>query len=101
VQRGKGELRRVGERRTFVATAEALDDEMRARIDGHRTERGDSFRRTKSTARTVAHPLGGTFFANDVARDAPLKGVRDPVWADSRMQEQTNVRPSIFSNATH
>jgi adenosylcobinamide kinase/adenosylcobinamide-phosphate guanylyltransferase len=34
---------RMGARRTFVATAEGLDDEMRARIDRHRQERGTSF----------------------------------------------------------
>jgi len=33
----------MGSRRTFVATAEGLDDEMRARIDRHRKERGTSF----------------------------------------------------------
>jgi adenosylcobinamide kinase/adenosylcobinamide-phosphate guanylyltransferase len=35
--------RRLGERRVFVATAEALDDEMRGRIDRHRQERGAAF----------------------------------------------------------
>jgi adenosylcobinamide kinase/adenosylcobinamide-phosphate guanylyltransferase len=42
--------RRLGARRVFVATAEALDDEMRARIDRHRCERGADFR-------TVEAPL--------------------------------------------
>lgn len=32
-----------GSRRAFVATAEALDDEMRARIKHHKEERGDLF----------------------------------------------------------
>jgi adenosylcobinamide kinase/adenosylcobinamide-phosphate guanylyltransferase len=35
--------KRLGERRLFVATAEALDDEMRARIAVHARERGTSF----------------------------------------------------------
>lgn len=35
--------RRLGARRAFVATAEALDEEMRERIDLHRAERGDTF----------------------------------------------------------
>jgi adenosylcobinamide kinase / adenosylcobinamide-phosphate guanylyltransferase len=35
--------RRLGPRRAFLATAEALDDEMHARIARHRDERGDSF----------------------------------------------------------
>lgn len=32
-----------GRRRVFVATAQAFDDEMRARIDAHVTERGGEF----------------------------------------------------------
>jgi adenosylcobinamide kinase/adenosylcobinamide-phosphate guanylyltransferase len=35
--------RRLGARRVFVATAEALDDEMRVRIERHRQERGAAF----------------------------------------------------------
>ena len=35
--------RRLGRRRLFVATAQAFDDEMRARIDHHRQERGAAF----------------------------------------------------------
>jgi adenosylcobinamide kinase/adenosylcobinamide-phosphate guanylyltransferase len=35
--------RRLGPRRLFLATAEAGDDEMRARIDRHRLERGAEF----------------------------------------------------------
>ena len=35
--------RRLGQRRVFVATAEGLDDEMRARIARHREERGAAF----------------------------------------------------------
>jgi adenosylcobinamide kinase / adenosylcobinamide-phosphate guanylyltransferase len=33
----------LGQRRLFLATAEAGDDEMRSRIARHRTERGDAF----------------------------------------------------------
>lgn len=33
----------LGIRRTFVATAQALDDEMRARIDAHKVERAGAF----------------------------------------------------------
>jgi adenosylcobinamide kinase/adenosylcobinamide-phosphate guanylyltransferase len=36
--------RALGDRRAFVATAQALDDEMRARIERHARERGDEFR---------------------------------------------------------
>jgi adenosylcobinamide kinase/adenosylcobinamide-phosphate guanylyltransferase len=36
--------RSIGTRRAFIATAQALDAEMRVRIDRHRNERGDSFR---------------------------------------------------------
>jgi adenosylcobinamide kinase/adenosylcobinamide-phosphate guanylyltransferase len=33
----------LGRRRAFVATAQALDDEMRVRIERHALERGDAF----------------------------------------------------------
>jgi adenosylcobinamide kinase/adenosylcobinamide-phosphate guanylyltransferase len=36
--------RALGERRAFIATAQALDEEMRQRIDRHAEERGNSFR---------------------------------------------------------
>jgi adenosylcobinamide kinase/adenosylcobinamide-phosphate guanylyltransferase len=35
--------RQLGSRRTFVATAQGLDDEMRERIARHRKQRGDEF----------------------------------------------------------
>ena len=40
----------LGDRRVFIATAEALDHEMAQRIDRHRLERGGSFR-------TIEEPL--------------------------------------------
>jgi adenosylcobinamide kinase/adenosylcobinamide-phosphate guanylyltransferase len=42
--------RALGPRRAFVATAQALDEEMRARIERHVLERGETFR-------TVEAPL--------------------------------------------
>jgi adenosylcobinamide kinase/adenosylcobinamide-phosphate guanylyltransferase len=45
--------RRVGEPRAFVATAEALDDEMRSRVTAHRQERGADFT-------TIEEPLNLT-----------------------------------------
>jgi adenosylcobinamide kinase/adenosylcobinamide-phosphate guanylyltransferase len=49
VRCGKSDLaltlaRRLGPRRLFLATAQAGDEEMRARIDRHRRTRGDDFR---------------------------------------------------------
>src|SRR3954471_11273128 len=38
-----GYARGLGARRAFVATAQALDEEMRTRIASHRDERGDAF----------------------------------------------------------
>jgi adenosylcobinamide kinase/adenosylcobinamide-phosphate guanylyltransferase len=48
--------RRLGPRRAFLATAEALDDEMRARIGRHREERGSAFA-TVEEPRDVAGAL--------------------------------------------
>lgn len=45
--------RRLAPRPWFLATAQAFDDEMRARIDRHRAERGDQLR-------TVEEPLALT-----------------------------------------
>lgn len=42
--------RRIGDPRVFVATAEALDDEMKARAAAHRSERGSDFE-------TIEEPL--------------------------------------------
>lgn len=35
--------RRLGSRRTFVATAQPFDEDLRARVAAHRAERGDGF----------------------------------------------------------
>jgi adenosylcobinamide kinase/adenosylcobinamide-phosphate guanylyltransferase len=48
VRTGKSALalsraRALGERRVFIATAQAFDPEMHARIDAHKAERGASF----------------------------------------------------------
>ena len=58
-----------GPRRTFVATAQALDDEMRARIEHHRASRPAEFQ-------TIEEPL------NVVAALAGLKGRADIVVLD-------------------
>jgi adenosylcobinamide kinase/adenosylcobinamide-phosphate guanylyltransferase len=42
--------RKLGQRRVFIATAQTLDDEMRARASRHALERGDAFR-------TIEEPL--------------------------------------------
>lgn len=42
-----------GARRVFVATGEARDDEMRARIEAHQHERGDGFRTVEAPRQLV------------------------------------------------
>ena len=59
--------RRLGERRVFLATAEAFDDEMAERIAAHRATRGADFR-------TVEEPLalpGAIALGGAQARTAP------------------------------
>lgn len=46
--------RELGARRVFVATGEALDDEMRARVAKHREERGPDFRTIEAPRELVA-----------------------------------------------
>jgi adenosylcobinamide kinase/adenosylcobinamide-phosphate guanylyltransferase len=58
---------RLGARRTFIATAEALDDEMAARIARHRGERGLSFETVEAPVRLAE--------ALDVCWDDPEPGV--------------------------
>lgn len=45
--------RELGDRRVFIATAQAFDAEMRARIDAHQAERGGAFE-------TIEEPLALT-----------------------------------------
>lgn len=49
--------RRIGKRRVYLATAEARDDEMSARIDRHARERGSDFR-TLEVPREVVGSAG-------------------------------------------
>lgn len=46
--------RTLGDRRTFIATAQALDTEMEARIARHRAERGDEFHTVEETTDLAA-----------------------------------------------
>ena len=55
----------LGVRRVFVATAEPFDDDMRARADNHRRERGDAFS-TVEAPRALREALG------EAARDADV-----------------------------
>jgi adenosylcobinamide kinase/adenosylcobinamide-phosphate guanylyltransferase len=51
---------RLGTRRVLVATAEALDDEMRERIERHRADRGDAFRTVEAPRELAAALLSLT-----------------------------------------
>jgi adenosylcobinamide kinase/adenosylcobinamide-phosphate guanylyltransferase len=46
--------RELGARRVFVATAQALDDEMAQRVAAHRHERGDEFRTVEAPRALLA-----------------------------------------------
>lgn len=46
--------RRLGARRGFVATAQPLDDEMRARVEAHRRERASEFETVEAPLDLVA-----------------------------------------------
>jgi adenosylcobinamide kinase/adenosylcobinamide-phosphate guanylyltransferase len=59
---------RRGHRRVFIATAEALDDEMRERIRSHRTERDDQFT-------TLEAPRDLDDCVRRLARETPLPDV--------------------------
>ena len=55
----------AGTRRFFIATAEALDDEMRARIAHHRADRSADFA-------TIEEPTGHRRRALKARRAAPM-----------------------------
>ncbi len=58
----------LGSRRVFVATAEALDDEMGYRVQRHQAERGDAFR-TLEAPRELCACLQGITDADVVVID--------------------------------
>ncbi|MEW6269246.1 MAG: bifunctional adenosylcobinamide kinase/adenosylcobinamide-phosphate guanylyltransferase [Thermodesulfobacteriota bacterium] len=57
--------RELGARRVFLATAEALDGEMRARVAAHRSARGDDFA-TVEEPLELAHALRSIGHSADV-----------------------------------
>jgi len=60
--------RRIGTRRVFVATAEALDEEMRLRVAAHRSDRGDDFRTIEEPV-ALPHALASIVDADVVVVD--------------------------------
>jgi adenosylcobinamide kinase/adenosylcobinamide-phosphate guanylyltransferase len=73
--------RALGVRRTFVATAQAFDDEMRARIDAHKLERADAFRTIESPL-DVARAIAGAEGADVVLVDCLTLFVSNLLCAD-------------------
>jgi adenosylcobinamide kinase/adenosylcobinamide-phosphate guanylyltransferase len=63
---------------TYIATAEAFDDEMRARIDAHRGRRGGDWR-------TVEAPQDLPQAISDAPADAPLLVDCLAIWLSNRM----------------
>lgn len=53
---------KMGTKRLFVATAEAYDSEMQARIDAHRRERGAHYQTLEGTRDLAASLLGQSSF---------------------------------------
>lgn len=71
----------LGDDRVFVATAQAFDDEMRARIDAHQRERAETFR-TLEAPMTLAETLLGIETADVVLVDCLTLFVSNLLCAD-------------------
>ncbi len=63
---------------TYIATAQAFDDEMRTRIDLHQSRRGEGWR-------TIEAPQGLPEAIRDAAPDAPLLIDCLAIWLSNRM----------------
>lgn len=63
---------------TYIATAEILDDEMRARIEAHRQRRGESWR-TIEAAQALVEAIG------DAPSDRPLLVDCLTLWLSNRL----------------
>ena len=84
------------ERVLFVATAEALDDEMRRRIENHKQNRPDTWR-TLEEPRDVAEVISGSDLAHDVLLFDCLT-----LWVSNLlldMEESTDVEQQIATEA--
>jgi len=63
---------------TYIATAEILDEEMRARVDAHRARRGQDWR-TVEAAQTLVDAI------NEARRDRPLLIDCLTLWLSNRL----------------
>ena len=79
----------LGQRRVFIATAEALDDEMRRRARDHRLERGDRYR-TVEEPRELVRALAGLEEADVVVIDCLT------LWLTNLLVEAFNVVTGRF-----
>ncbi len=79
--------RKCGDRLVYVATAEALDDEMAARIAKHRAERGDEFI-------TVEAPLDLAGAIRSLACDAIVVDCLT-LWLSNRMSMPDQTEETI------
>ena len=71
----------------YIATAEALDDEMRRRIEAHRKRRGDGWR-------TVEAPLDLAAALNAVPADEPALVDCLTLWLSNLMLKESPVGPA-------
>lgn len=79
----------TGRARVYLATAEAWDDEMRARIDAHRTDRGQGWR-TVEAPRDLAPVLAGVKADECVLLDCATLWLTNALLAERDLRAETD-----------
>ncbi|MFN3822584.1 MAG: bifunctional adenosylcobinamide kinase/adenosylcobinamide-phosphate guanylyltransferase [Pseudorhodobacter sp.] len=85
----EGLVRATGRSAVYIATAEAWDDEMRARIDAHRTDRGEGWQ-TVEAPLDLAGALGRATADQTVLVDCATLWLTNAMLAERDIAQETD-----------